>query len=240
MFAIDNLRQPLHFLDATTKKQLDKTTQKHKRIDEAFLTQRIKPRYVIFMEDGADMVDETFSDNIASSPENPKKAQSSHVVKRKPNNVAININKYIARYDFDIASKLQRREREEGADEQERDEQEVREQFATNAVLEVLQVCSNVLSKDDRCYQSIWTLDARQVSDLDELDPDCKICLVSHLPAFNRLDQANIRPRRRTGTGAPEAQQRPSAMGLRGNEFAISTWKDYYQLSLRQAMRGIT
>ena len=235
MFAIDNLRQPLHFLDATTKKQLDRTTQKHKRIDDAFLTERIKPRYVIFMEDGADMVDETFSDNITGSPENPKKAQSSQVAKKRPNNVAININKYIAKYDFDIAAKLQRREREEGADGPERDEHEVREQFATNAILEVLQVCSNVLSKDDRCYQSIWTLDAKQVSDLDELDPDCKICLVSHLPAFNKLDQANIRPRRRTASGAPEAQQRQSAMGLRGNEFAISTWKDYYQLSLRQA-----
>ena len=106
MFAIDNLRQPLHFLDATTKKQLDKTTQRHKRIDDAFLTERIKPRYVIFMEDGADMVDETFSDNITGSPENPKKAQSSQVAKKRPNNVAININKYIAKYDFDIAAKL--------------------------------------------------------------------------------------------------------------------------------------
>ena len=113
------------------------------------------------MEDGADMVDETFSDNITGSPENPKKVRPSQVVKKRPNNVAININKYIAKYDFDIASKLQRCEREEGADGPERDEHEVREQFATNAILEVLQVCSNVLSKDDRCYQSIWTLDAK-------------------------------------------------------------------------------
>ena len=156
MFAIENLRQPLHFLDATTKKQLDRTSQRHKRIDDAFLTERIKPRYVIFMEDGADMVDDTFSDNIMSSSENPnpKKATKPSKLdkKKKPNNVAININKFIAKYDFDIAAKLQRCEREEGGDGVERDEHEVREQFATNAVLEVLQVCSNVLSKDDRCY----------------------------------------------------------------------------------------
>ena len=74
------------------------TAGKHKRIDDAFLDAKIKPRIIIFMEDGTNLT-----------------AQSNDVPiyeKKGPNNIAININKYIAKYDFEIASKLKHTEKE--------------------------------------------------------------------------------------------------------------------------------
>ena len=82
-------------LDPTTRKQLDKTTEKHKKIDEKFLDERIKPRVIIFMEDGTNLIQSR-----------PDRHEVPIFTKRGPNNVAININKYIAKYDFDIARKI--------------------------------------------------------------------------------------------------------------------------------------
>ena len=56
VFTISNLRKPYHMLDPTTRKQLDKTCEKHKKIDDKFLDERIRPRVIIFMEDGTNLV----------------------------------------------------------------------------------------------------------------------------------------------------------------------------------------
>ena len=102
MFVIDNLRQPYHMLDALTKKQLNRTIETHKKIDESFLDSKIVPRIVIFMEDGT---------NLASAKnKEDRKHEVAIFAKRGPNNVAININKFIAKYDFDIAMKLKKNE----------------------------------------------------------------------------------------------------------------------------------
>ena len=61
--------------------------------------------------------------------------------KNGPNNVAININKYIAKYDFDIARKIKPSgdtTLEYDSDEEPRDEKKVRKQFTKNAILEIL------------------------------------------------------------------------------------------------------
>ena len=55
VFSISNLRQPYHIMDAMTKKQLSKTTHKHKKIDDKFLAEKIKPRIVVFMADGTNL-----------------------------------------------------------------------------------------------------------------------------------------------------------------------------------------
>lgn len=55
MFSISNLRKPYHMLDNVTRKQLSLTLTKHKKIDEKFLDNRIRPRMVIFMADGTDL-----------------------------------------------------------------------------------------------------------------------------------------------------------------------------------------
>ena len=38
-------------------------------------------------------------------------------------------------------------------------EESIKRKFAQNAILEILQLCTNELAHDKRCYQSIWTLD---------------------------------------------------------------------------------
>ena len=89
-------------LDAVTKKQLNQTIETHKRINEKFLDTKIIPRMVIFMADGTNL------------SKHKQTVDSKHEVaiftKRGPNNVAININKFIAKYDFDIAMKLKKNE----------------------------------------------------------------------------------------------------------------------------------
>lgn len=87
---------------------------------------------------------------------------------RGPNNIAININKYIAKYDFEIADKIKPPKdglssEDEKVEIDERppplSEAILKKKFAQNTILEILQLCTNNLSRDNRCYESIWTLD---------------------------------------------------------------------------------
>jgi hypothetical protein len=89
-------------------------------------------------------------------------------------NVVININKYIAKYDFDIAAKLKyttqpRTPKKEA-------------EFTTCAIFEILDVCSHELTKHRVTFQSIWTFNGEPVTDLNRLDADCRVCVVSEMP----------------------------------------------------------
>ena len=72
---------------------------------------------------------------------------------RNPNNIAININKFIAKYDFEIAKKVKPTldELSEGEEEPSTPEPEevIKQKFRENAILEILQLCTNELSRDD-------------------------------------------------------------------------------------------
>ena len=84
--------------------------------------------------------------------------------KRGPNNVAININTFVAKYDFDIAKKLKQdaeEDHESDSDEMKMSKAEINQTFKTNAILEILQICSNELAKGNEYYQSLWTLDGQ-------------------------------------------------------------------------------
>lgn len=85
----------------------------------------------------------------------------------------ININKYIAKYDNDIASKL--KFNGTGIS------QEMRDKFKTSALYEILDLCSFEMTKYTVQYQSIWTYDGRPVVDLDDITDDVKVCIVSTL-----------------------------------------------------------
>jgi hypothetical protein len=62
----------------------------HNKVDDNFLDNRIKPRYVVIVADGF---------NMASFDKKDKKNwESKHY-----SNVTINLNRYIAKYDYDIA-----------------------------------------------------------------------------------------------------------------------------------------
>ena len=72
-----------------------------------------------------------------------------------PNNVAIDVNRYIAKYDFDIALKLQPEEEKVSGPYK----PSTVDPFNKNAVMEILQICSHELATNERCYNSLWTLD---------------------------------------------------------------------------------
>ena len=49
-------------------------------------------------------------------------------------------------------------------------------------------MCSHELAKGDKCYDSLWTLDGQQITDLNDLPEDTRICLVSYLPMAAKKD----------------------------------------------------
>lgn len=78
------------------------------------------------------------------------------------------------------------------------------------------------------------------MTDLNELDSECKICLVSHLPmAMTLASTSNIRRRKILDEGLVQGPPASAMQGLTGNEYAIDSWKDYYQLSLKRAEEGL-
>lgn len=96
MFAVSNIRKPYHMLDSWTKKQLEHTVEKYKRIDDKFLDEKIRPRIIVFMEDGTNL----------SSLQKDRMLEVPAYEKKGPNNVVLNVSKFMAKYDFEIASKL--------------------------------------------------------------------------------------------------------------------------------------
>lgn len=53
-FQIGKLELPKHLIDSFTWEQIEQTKRMHKRVDEEFIGKRIEPRYVVFMEEGAE------------------------------------------------------------------------------------------------------------------------------------------------------------------------------------------
>ena len=115
-------------------------------MDNKFLDEKIKPWIVVFIQDGTNINEEW---QVSPSKMNKPKHEVSLFEKQGPNNVAINLNKFIAKYDFDIARKLMKNEEKESLY---RDQIFVREQFRDNAIMEILQICSNELSKDGEYF----------------------------------------------------------------------------------------
>ena len=154
--------------------------------------------------------------------------------KRGPNNVAIDINRFVVKYDFDIARKLKHEVKDRDSDEEDKkmmSTDEIIRTFKTNAILEILQTCSNELAKEGEYYQSIWTLDGQQISDLDKVDPECKILLVSHLPMAAATSNVNLKPRSRKNNvmtqdslNVSSEAVKTNVQGLIGNAFAVNNW----------------
>jgi len=62
----------------------------HTKVDDNFLDMRIKPRYVVIVADGLNLADFDKWDK--------KNWEQKHY-----SNVTVNLNRYIAKYDYDIA-----------------------------------------------------------------------------------------------------------------------------------------
>jgi len=93
---------------------------------------------------------------------------------RTHDNTVINLNKYIAKYDYDIASKVCTNNEKRAA----KDE----ESFKKAALYEILQKCSEELTGGRKNFQSLWSFNGVPYSDLNDIPDDCKLMLVSELP----------------------------------------------------------
>lgn len=96
VFSLEVLRMPLYKQSKKTKQKLKMLRKLHSKVDEEFLDKRVKPRFIIIMQDGATM----------ESKNSVKGNQNQPWTVRTHDNTVINLNKYIAKYDYDIASKV--------------------------------------------------------------------------------------------------------------------------------------
>lgn len=90
VFSLEVLRSPLVKLSKTMKQKVALLKRRHKQVDNEFLEKRVEPRLIVIVADGHNM--KVFKKQTHKSWE-----------PRQYSNVTININKYIAKYDYDIA-----------------------------------------------------------------------------------------------------------------------------------------
>lgn len=70
---------------------------RYKRVTEQLVEEEIESRIIVFIENGTNL--EHLGDRNESNKDKPW-------IRKLPNNCAININKFIAKYDFELAQKL--------------------------------------------------------------------------------------------------------------------------------------
>lgn len=75
------------------------------RINDAFLN-HIEEHLVVFVEDGTDLSEVNLGRSEGFVTDGPKETRREIKWKHFPKQVVLNINKYIAKYNFEIARKL--------------------------------------------------------------------------------------------------------------------------------------
>jgi hypothetical protein len=103
----------------------------HKRVDNDFLDKRVEPRFVMFVASDIDVKTLNQPRYATWEPENKS-------------NVLINVNKYIAKYDFDIADKLKYNPMIRKL--------EVEINFKRAAIYEILNLCSFEITKHVKTF----------------------------------------------------------------------------------------
>jgi hypothetical protein len=78
--------------------------------------------------------------------------------------IKIDINRHMAKYDFDVAKHL-RPTTMSGVIYHE----EFQETFKLNALMEVFQECSDFFSDGQKLYQSLYTFDGQHIPSLDDI-----------------------------------------------------------------------
>jgi hypothetical protein len=162
VFSIEVLRAPAYKFNKKTRQKLEMLKRLHKKVDDDFLNKRVKPRLIVIAVDGANMGPD--AEPLENKPWLP----------RSKDNVVINLNKYIAKYDYDIAAKV--------CTNQERRNVKDEESFKRAALFEILQICSIELTGGRTSFQSLWSYDGIPYSDLNDIPKDCKLMLASELP----------------------------------------------------------
>jgi hypothetical protein len=93
---INQFKVPDYMMSKEFKERLKDLKRKHKRVDDEFLA-LFQKRFIIFIEDGTDLKE----DCLCFYPHQVDKAWN-----HKEKMLKIDVNWYIAKYDFDVAKKL--------------------------------------------------------------------------------------------------------------------------------------
>jgi hypothetical protein len=127
-----------------------------KKITEGVIEQ-MEEWNVIFVEDGVN-VQEILKETAAEAGEIPSATAAKREVvkwKRFPKKAIVNVNKYIAKYDFEIANKLRGKKVEVVTP---KEKQKVFHRFA---MLELLHDISSILNGGKIYYNSLATMDGK-------------------------------------------------------------------------------
>ena len=85
----------------------------------------------------------------------------------KSRKIKININKYRLKYDFEVARKVN--PIISGVTYHE----EYQDAFNNNALMELLQECSSMISRGEKTFLSLYTIDGKFIASLNDIPADC-------------------------------------------------------------------
>ena len=164
-----------------------------RRINQGVL-EELEEKNIIFVEDGVNI------QQVINEGETGLADANKDIVKWKrfPKKAIMNINKYIAKYDFEIANKLRGKRVEVVTP---KDKQKV---FYRFAMLELLHDISSVLNGGNVFYNTLTTMEGNRLPvDITQIPEDARILIVSYQ--------------------APEA---PTFKGIKGNIYDVKVEKD--------------
>ncbi len=122
---------PSHSMNKMTKQKFALLKKLHSRIDNDFLDRRVEPRLLMFVASDLDVRTLNQPRYVTWEP-------------LSQSNVLINVNKYIAKYDFDIAEKLKFNPMLRKL--------EVEMNFRRAAIYEILNLCSFEITKHVKTF----------------------------------------------------------------------------------------
>ena len=157
--------------------------------------------------------------------------------------IKIDVNKYIAKYDFDIASKIC--PMKSGVDYNDA----YQDFYKQNALMELLQECSNAFTGGSKVYQSLFTFDGKFISSLDEIPADTKIIFVSERePPYQDLGSEQIPDPFLTGVDLADlkkqeisgAKLKKMKVGLKNNVFEFDNDADQKAYECQEIEKRLT
>ncbi|CDW85058.1 UNKNOWN [Stylonychia lemnae] len=209
------------------------------KISEKFLD-NIEERLIVFMEDGSDLRnmkigitegDDIFEQYLQQTNNQEKKLsieEDNSVIKWKkhPKQVVLNVNKYIAKYNFEIARKLS------GEYYTETKENNRQLMFDLKALQELLQDVSNTISGGKKVYNSLFTVNGKFIKDLKSIPSDCRLVLCS-----NAEIQQQILEEDKSAKNYQEPKQ--TFQGIKGNIYHFESLDQNHQFESKRIRRHI-
>lgn len=130
LFSLEELRKPTAKQSKELKQKILLLRKMHRKIDNDFLDNRLEPRLIVIIADCVDLKQKEEAENSWEP--------------RHYSNVTINVNKYIAKYDYDIGQVMQ----SSNARRHEADELN----FRKAAVYEIMQICTSELAEGKKVF----------------------------------------------------------------------------------------